>query len=232
MAGHGLPGDRRFALALAGIPPPTAPHWLPREQLLTRSRFPRLAQLDTMVEDEHLTIRRRGRVVLSADLGIAHGRSVVSAFFAAFLAGESFGHPRLVEFSEGFGDSPKPRLSVIGTATLDEVERLCGRRIDPAELRVNLVLSGLVPRAEQNWVGHRLHVGEAVLAISGAMDRAILPELLGSTFGHTHLGILAEVVAGGEIRVGDAVWDTADRQSPVPENQARKPGAAAPLGEP
>ncbi|MBC7908844.1 MAG: MOSC N-terminal beta barrel domain-containing protein [Rhodospirillaceae bacterium] len=203
VAGHGLPGDRRFALARAETSPPTEPRWLPNDQLLTLSRFPRLAQLDTRLDGERLTIRRRGRVVLSTDVGTVHGRSVVSAFFAAFLAGECFGHPRLVEFADGFGDTPLPRLSLMGAATLDEVERAGGRRLDPAELRANLVLKDLAPRSEQHWIGRRLHLGNAVLAVTNAVERVILPELHGSTFGHGHLGVWAEVVTGGDIRLGD-----------------------------
>lgn len=205
VAARGLPGDRRFALARADMSAPTEPHWLPRDQLLTLARYPRLAQLDTRVDGERLTIRRRGRVVLNADLSTAHGRSVVSAFFAAFLAGESFGHPRLVEFPKGFGDTPLPRLSLVSADTLKEVEKVGGRRLDPADLRINLVVEGLTPRTEQHWIGQRLRVGKAVVTITEPIDRAVLSELQSSTFGYGHLGVWAEVVTGGEIRLGDEV---------------------------
>lgn len=205
VAGHGLPGDRRFALLQAGQSVPTQPGWLPPEHLVTLTRFPRLAQLDSRVDGQRLTIRRRGRVVVSADLGSPHGRAVISAFFAAFLAGDSFGHPHVVECADGFGDSPRPRLSIIGAASLAELQRISGRPMDPAALRINLVVSHLPPRAEQQWIGHRLHLGNTVLRVTEAMDRPILPELLRNTFGHAQLGLWADILTGGTIQLGDEI---------------------------
>ncbi|MBC7950881.1 MAG: MOSC N-terminal beta barrel domain-containing protein [Rhodospirillaceae bacterium] len=225
VAGRGLPGDRRFALARADMPPLMEPHWLPPEHLLTLARHPRLGQLDSRLDGERLTIRRRGRVVLSTDLGTAYGRSVVSAFFAAFLAGESFGHPRLVEYSKGFGGTPLPRLSLVSAATLSEVGRISGHRLEPAELRVNLVLDDLAPRTEQHWIGKRLHLGNAILRVTDAMDRTVLPELQSSTFGHGHLGVWAEVLTGGEIRLGDEVMEISEeRHHPTPRHSERPQG--------
>jgi uncharacterized protein YcbX len=223
-AGHGLPGDRRFALALADTPW-DEPHWLPAERLLTLARFPRLAQLDTRVDGHRLTIRRRGRVVLSADLRAAHGLQVISAFFAAFLAGQCFGHPHLVEYADGFGDGPKPRVSLVGSGTLDEVARLSGHGLDPAELRINLLIGNLPPRAEHDWVGRRVRMGAVVLAVTGPVERAILPELLGATFGYSHIGMWAEVATGGELCIGTAV-SVEEGATPAPDKRAGNSGAA------
>ena len=218
--GQGLPGDRRFALALADTPW-DEPHWLPSEQLLTQARFPRLAQLDARVDGHRLTIRRRGRVVLSADLHAVHGRQVVSSFFAAFLAGQCFAHPRLVEYGNGFGDHPRPMLSFVGSGTLEEVARLSGHALDPADLRVNLLIGGLPPRAEQDWQGRRLRIGNVVLRVLEPMERPVLPELLGATFGHSHVGMWAEVVTGGELKLGAEMTVEGIGGSPRPEEVNR-----------
>lgn len=205
--GRGLPGDRRFALALAESPWHGEAHWLPREQLLNLSRFPRLALLDTRVtpDGNRLTIRRRGRVVLNAQLKTQHGRAVISAFFAAFLAGENFGHPLVVEYEGGFGDHPLPLLSLVGAGTLEEITRIGGRQVDEVDLRVNLLAGDIPPRAEQSWIGHHLRVGEATLAVTAPMEGQILPELLRTTFGYGSLGVWVEVIAGGVLIVGDAI---------------------------
>ena len=215
--GHCLPGDRRYALALAATPW-DEPHWLPREQLLNRTRFPKLAQLDSRVDGGRLTIRRRGRVVLSADLGAVHGRQVVASFFAALLAGQCFGHPRLVEYEDGFGDIPSPRLALLGSGTLEELSRLSGRELQAGDLRANLLIDGIPPRAEQDWLGHRLRIGPCVLKVTEPMDRALLPELVGATFGHPRTGMWAEVVTGGELCVGAEVCvEGRGGRSPLPE---------------
>lgn len=221
--GHGLPGDRVYALAQASDQPPQS-GWLPGDHLFTLARFPRLAQLQTAVEGNRLTIRRRGRVVLEADLITARGQAVIAAFFAAFLAGENFGHPRVVQWPEGFGDRPRPWLSLIGAGTLEELERTGGRRLDAEALRMNLLVADLPPRAEQGWIGQRVRIGDAELLVTEAIERAILPELLRSTFGHGRLGMWAEVVGGGEVRVGDWVSPMAPpRTSPDGDQKTKSP---------
>lgn len=206
--GQGLPGDRRFALALADTPVESETPWLPRERLLNLTRFPRLAQLDTRFEQatNRLSIRRRGRLVLEADFGTAHGRAVVSAFFAAYLAGETFGHPRLVERpDEGFFDRHQPMLSLIGDGTLAELARIGGCPRELAEMRINLLVAGLEPRQELDWTGCDLRLGGAVLRVVEPIERSVLPELLQATFGHRRLGVWAEVVEGGEIALGQDI---------------------------
>lgn len=165
--------------------------------------------MDTRFEPatNRLSIRRRGRLVLEADFGTAHGRAVVSAFFVAYLAGATFGHPRLVERpDEGFFDRPQPGLSLIGDATLAELTRIGGRPRDLAELRINLLVAGLEPRQELDWPGCELRLGGgALLRVIEPIERSVLPKLLQATFGHRRLGVWTEVVGGGEIAPGQAI---------------------------
>jgi MOSC domain-containing protein YiiM len=78
--------------------------------------------------------------------------------------------------------------------------------VDAVGLRRNLVVSGINLLALKNA---RLHVGEAVLEIVGPcqpcsrMEQAIGPGGYAAMRGHG--GMTARVVAGGPIRVGDAV---------------------------
>lgn len=228
--GHPLAGDRHFALALADTPATADPVWLPDPCLVTRGRFPILARLDTHFDARtgRLSIRRRGRLVLDADVHSPAGRSVVSSFFAAYLAGTSFGHPHLVECAEGFGDRPRPRLSLVLQESLDEVARLTGLPEQAAHWRLNLVMAGGKARQEQSWVGRRLRLGGAVLEIVEPMSRRALPDRQESTLGLRGLGVWAEVVAGGRIGLGDGAGvlpapDGSSETDPLPERSEGSP---------
>lgn len=228
--GRPLPGDRRFALALSSTPLSGEDRWLPPDRLLTRDRFPCLARLETEFEEETgiLRIRRRGRVVVAADIGTAPGRNVVSEFLANYLAGQSFGHPRLVEMPEGGGfsdDQGPPRIAILGAGTLTEWERAAGRRLMLTQLRANLLVEGLPPWWELAWVGQSLRIGAALLRVIGPLPRptavadpatgecgALLPPGTEQSFGHHDLGVIAEVAEGGEVLLGDPVTlDTGHR---------------------
>lgn len=221
-AGRPLPGDRRFALAPATTPVEgLEPAWLPPERLLTLARHPRLALLDTAwnAETGVLTIRRRGRKVVGADITTAPGRAVVADFLGAFLGRGVFGHPRILDRHQaGFGDRARALVSLVGQGSLAELERACGHDIGQARLRVNLVVGGARPWEELGWVGQRLRVGGAVLRgievmvrskpladpATGEADTAV-PLVLEAAFRHRCLGVWAEVVEGGRVAVGDRV---------------------------
>ncbi|MGE5506241.1 MAG: MOSC domain-containing protein, partial [Actinomycetota bacterium] len=186
-----------------------------------RASHPRLATLDTRFDpgSNILAIHRNGRRVVAADPGNAAGRAVLSEFFAAFLGAGPSGRPQLVEEAEAaFLDQPRPLISLVGTGSLAEVERLARRPIGLEQLRTNLLVAGLPPWRELGWVGAHLRVGNAVLRVvevlvrhrpladpvTGRVDM-VVPLKLAAAFGHRCLGVLAEVVEGEEVELGDVV---------------------------
>lgn len=214
-----LPGDRRFALATGSSPRPGA--WLPPEQLVTQTSHPRLAMLHSRFDPATgiLAVHRNGRRVVAANLDSVAGRAVLSEFFAAFLGTGASGRPRLVEEGQvAFHDHPRPLVSLVGSGTLAEVERLAHRPVGVAGLRINLLVDGVPAWRELAWIGSRLRVGNAVLRVAEALIRhrpladpatgrvdTVVPLRLAASFGHRCLGVLAEVVEGGEVQVGDGV---------------------------
>jgi uncharacterized protein len=110
-------------------------------------------------------------------------------------------------------------VSLLSLASLREVERAAGRRLDPRRFRGNLWADGGAPWEEFSWLGRELAIGAARLRVveriercaatnadpdTGARD-ANVPLALRRGFGHADFGVLAEVTRRGAIRVGDPV---------------------------
>ena len=218
--GRPLPHDRRFALAHGATRFDGAPHWLPRNNFLMLARNARLAALETRFdpETEVLTVSRHGRVVTRGKATDRTGRAVLEQFFAAYLGDEARGPPRIVEAADQpFSDLPEPRLSILNLASHGELARVAGAPVAPLRFRGNLYLDGVPRWQEFTWVGHELAIGTARLRVverigrcaatnvdpeTGVRDRN-LPLALAKGFGHTDMGVYAEVVAGGDIAIGD-----------------------------
>ncbi|MCW5753066.1 MAG: MOSC domain-containing protein [Alphaproteobacteria bacterium] len=219
--GQGLPWDRAFAIAHGTAPfDAEAPQWLPKTHFLMLMQNERLAQLDCRFDDETqtLSVLRDGRQVARGRLGDQIGRAVIEQFFAAYLRDEVRGAPRIVS-AEGhrFHDSRSGFLSIVGLASVSDLERVVRRTVNPLRFRANIYLEGSLPWEEFNWVGREINIGEARLRIvkriercpatdvdplSGARDMHI-PLALRSGFGHQDLGVYAEVIGDGEIASGD-----------------------------
>lgn len=109
-------------------------------------------------------------------------------------------------------------MHLVTTASLRQVGQAHGRPVDPVRLRPNLLLDtpgdGFV---EDAWVGHEVAIGSAVvLAIRLRMPRCVMVDLpqpgvtvegrllqTVTTLNDSCLGVVADVVRGGTIRLGD-----------------------------
>jgi MOSC domain-containing protein len=223
-AGYGIPCDRAFALALATSSFDAAdPCWLPKDNFVTLARHERLAALDTRFDTSNsvLAIYRGGKRVASGAVNQAIGRAMIGDFFRAYLKNEVAGPPRLVGSTAGpmLSDHAEPGLSIIGLATIADIERVVGRSIDPLRFRANVYLAGTPAWAEFKWLGQDIDLGNARLRVveritrcsatnvepgTGIRDMTI-PQSLQSGFGHTDCGVFATVITGGRISTGDPV---------------------------
>jgi uncharacterized protein YcbX len=220
--GAGIPCDRAFGLALSTSPLESGePRWQPKSHFATLVRHERLAALDAHFDARTgvLTVRRGGKPVARGAVGTPVGRAMLEEFFRAYLKGELPGPPRLVGSPEGpmLSDQAQPALSLIGLASVADIERVIGRPVDPLRFRANVYLKGMPAWAEFGWIGREITLGGARLRVvsriprcvatnvepgSGIRDMAIPPRLQAG-FGHTDCGVTATVVAGGTISVGD-----------------------------
>ncbi len=223
-AGAGLPGDRRYALALASAPiDRDDPAWMPKTNFLALMRNASLAALATDYDEaaERLTIRQGGQIVLEAILKAPEGRDAVEAFFAAYMGGEIKGRPRLVRARTGdfFGDHFEPDISLINLASVRDLEPVVGTSVDPLRFRGNLYIDGVPAWSELEWVDRTLTIGDVQMTVTQRTERCAatnvdpdtgrrdlnIPKSLNQTFGHIDCGIQARVTVSGRIAVGQTL---------------------------
>jgi uncharacterized protein YcbX len=223
-AGETVPGDRLYAIENGPSQfDPQAPRYRPKTHYLMLMRNERLAALKTSFEAEQrmLTIVHDGREAARGDLGSPKGRDTIEQFFAAYCADELRGPPKLLHAPPfSFSDVARKVVSIINLASVAALEDVIGAPIDPLRFRGNVYVTGWPAWSELDLVGAtvataggaRLKIVKRIVRCAatnvdpdtGVRDLAI-PETLQRTYGHADCGIYGEVVAGGEIAVGDSV---------------------------
>jgi len=222
--GQTLPADRRYAIenGPSGFDP-EAPEWKPKIQFLMLARNERLASLETRFEDatNTLTIRKGGEVVASGDLETAAGRAAIEGYFAENFQPELKGTPKLLSGrGHSFSDVARKVVSIINIDSVRAIEdMLGGTAVNPLRFRANLYVKGWPAWSELELLGQTLAIGQARLKVvkrivrcpavnvdpeTAARDLEI-PPTLSRHLGHMDCGIYAEVIAGGDIGVGDVV---------------------------
>lgn len=222
-AGEGLPDDRRYALAHGSTAfDISAPAWMPKHNFLMLAKNERLARLDARYDSatRTLTIERDGRQVVRADIGAATGRMLVEQFFAAYMASETRGAPKLVEApGHMFSDTARKVVSIIGMASVADIERVARAPVDPIRFRANVYFTGGRAWEEFDWVDREIAIGTTRLKVIKRIDRCAattvnpktatrdmnIPRLLMDGFRHIDCGVYAEVLADGAMAVGDTI---------------------------
>jgi hypothetical protein len=231
--GECLPHDRRFAIALGSTRFDTAqPEWLPKTHFIMLMRDEKLAQLRTCFDAESgvLRIAEDDRVLLCARMTESEGCRLVADFFANFL-GDAVNGPLRVVAAPGhaFADARrKPNattdkyVSLINRASIAALEAAMGVPVDPIRFRANVYFDGKSAWREHDWIDSEISLGAARLRVISPITRCAATQVnpvtaerdldivaaLGRAFGHLNMGVYAEVVAGGEITIGDLLQES------------------------
>jgi uncharacterized protein len=220
MVGKTVPGDRIYALENGPSAfDPATPQHQPKLRYLMLMRNERLARLHTrFAQDSHvLTIEYEGRET-RGDLRTPEGRAAIEGFFAAFCQDELRGPPKVLHAPDySFSDVAAKVVSIINLASVAEVETLIGAPVHPLRFRGNVYVGGWPAWREFDLMEKEIALGGARLRIvrrtkrcaatnvdpdTGMRDLAI-PDTLMRHLGHKDCGVYAEVIASGEIAVGD-----------------------------
>ncbi|MGE0845322.1 MAG: MOSC domain-containing protein [Flavobacteriaceae bacterium] len=227
--GATLPFDRAFAIenGPSGFDQ-AAPQYFPKNRFLMLMRDEKLAALHTRFDPESgmLEIHRNGKRVAGGNIGTPIGRTLVEQFFAAYMADALRGAPRILcGHAEGrpphsFSDIAAKRVSIINLASVVDIERITGRKVDPLRFRGNLHVEGIEPWAELALVGETLTTAGGVrLRVTDRIQRCAatnvdpatgerdmtIPRAIMGAFGHQDCGVYAEIVAGGRLSAGEAL---------------------------
>ncbi|MGB0671196.1 MAG: MOSC domain-containing protein [Rhodospirillales bacterium] len=220
--GRGLALDRRFALAKGSTKfDGDEPHWLPKSQFLVLAKNAKLAQLTTSFRDTTLCVFRKGRQVACGDLSTPMGRTIIEDFFAAFMGEEAQGKPKVVEMTgdRTFWDTPDGALTLINLASIRDLERITRTPVEPERFRGNLLVEGLDPWVEFDFIDAEVVIGSLRFKVAGRVDRCAattvnpetaerdiqVPKALMQGFGHADLGVYLHVLDAGTITEGDSV---------------------------
>jgi uncharacterized protein len=226
--GECLPHDRRFAIALGSTCfDPQHPEWLPKTRFVMLMRDEKLALLETRFDPESgvLIIAENEQVVLRGRLTEPEGCQLVAQFFANFL-GDAVDRPlRIVEApGHAFADARrKPNattgkyVSLINRASIAALVEAMGVPVEPIRFRANVYFDGASAWCEHDWIGSEITLGAARLRVIAPITRCAATQVnpvtakrdldivaaLERAFGHINMGVYAEVLAGGEIAIGD-----------------------------
>ncbi len=226
--GRCIPWDRAFALAQGEAKlDPTHPAWISKTNFMCLARNAKAALLHTSFDEaaSTLTIVPPGGGNLTASPFTATGRATLTSFLTAFLGEETrYGTngqaPQFHYFPQhSFCDHKTQVVSLIGLGSLHALEDAVGAPRDPRRFRANIYIDDIAPWAEFSWLDREIQIGGARLLVQERIDRCaatmVNPDTgvrdanpvkeLQQHFGHVDLGIFAEIVAGGDIRPGDAI---------------------------
>jgi uncharacterized protein YcbX len=222
--GETLPADRRYAIenGPSGFDP-AAPAYFPKIKFLMLMKNERLARLKTHYDDasDTLVIREGGKEMARGDLGTPEGRAAIEAFLVTYCADELRGPPKVLRGNgHSFSDVARKVVSLINLASVAELEKATGVRIDPLRFRANLYVEGWPAWHEFDLLDQDVTIGPFARARvvkrivrcaatnvdpqTGVRDLEI-PKTLMKTFGHQDLGIYLEVVTPGMIAAGNTI---------------------------
>ncbi|NVK13127.1 MAG: MOSC domain-containing protein [Rhodobacteraceae bacterium] len=221
IAGQTMPGDRVWAVAHEASKADGS-EWVPCANFTRGSKAPGLMAINARLDDasSQLTLTHPARPDLTFDPENPDDLQRFLEWEKPLLPENRAGSSRIVRVpGRGMTDTPFPSVSLANLSSHRAVEQAIGHTLSPLRWRSNIWFDLGDPWSENGWLGREVQIGETVFAVRERVVRCLAttanPETgerdadtlktLKDNWGHQDFSVYAEVVRGGEIRLGDAV---------------------------
>ncbi|SDL80978.1 MOSC domain-containing protein [Maricaulis salignorans] len=221
--GHTLPFDRAWAIENGpGDFDPAHPAHVKKKHFLMLAGQTDLAQLQTRCDTAGRGFTTRWpdgeSITVALDDAASHGP--LFARLETLLGEQVRGALRFAHIpGQALTDIPYPHVSLINAASVRDLETRTGHAIDPIRFRGNLLIDGVEPWAEFDWLGRDIRIGDVKLRGQSRIRRCVatsinpdtarrdidLPAALMAHYGHADCGIYMSVETSGAVTIGDGV---------------------------
>ena len=223
-----FPNDRQFAISIGNERTAAARNgtWFRKAHFLQLMSHELLAEYSCRYDDAkpRLELLHHGATCLSIDPAQPTDCQRFENFFFTLLGSKLRGKPRLMTMKhQAYSDQSTALISIASNASIDAFADATNTKPDSRRFRVNIIIDGDKPFAEETLIGTTLRCGDALLLVKEPVGRCAAINVDPATakrnsedyvrfmkahFGHSNLGIFAEVINGGIIRVGDRLQTT------------------------
>ena len=227
--GESVVGDRAFIFAFGNAEMMGSIGWVSKRQSVTMLNTPYLPWIESgwNPESRELTVTVKGQT-RTADVDDPASRAEMSEWMTDVVLGlpenPLRGRPEreplrlLGDGDSRFTDRGPTQISLGGLASLTDLSDKAGVDVDVRRFRLNFSVEGVGEWDEFEWVGKRVKIGESVeIDVTAPIQRCNavnasptgegrdldLMKVLNAEYGHLNFGVEANVVVGGEVRVGD-----------------------------
>lgn len=231
VAGIGIPGDRAFGFAKHDGPAASentlrGAEWKDKSAFYVLANEPSLAMVMCRFDGSvgAITLTFPDGSTSHASISDQGAAKAMGAAIGKYLGLSRRETPVLVHARRaGFFDTLDGEISILNLASLAELEKAAGEKIDPLRFRPNIIMDGIPPWQEMEWAGKSVilgpKVGGAVIKFTKPTGRCLATHanpttgkrdlktmhLLKDNFGHTQMGVYAHVIGDGDISRGDGL---------------------------
>ena len=167
--GSYFPNDRQFAISIGDEKTATASDgtWFLKAHFLQLMSHDLLAEYSCRYDDAanpKLELLHHGVTCLSIDPAEPADCQRFEDFFFTLLGSKLRGKPRLMTMKhQAYSDQSTALISIASKASLDAFAEATNTKPDSRRFRINIIIDGGAPFAEEGLVGKTLRCGDALL---------------------------------------------------------------------
>ncbi|MEP4037683.1 MOSC N-terminal beta barrel domain-containing protein [Pseudophaeobacter sp.] len=221
IAGQTMPGDRVWAVAHDSSKADGS-QWVPCQNFTRGSKAPQLMAINAKLDDASgaLTLSHPDQPDLTFDPNAPADLHRFLDWEKPLTPANRAASARIIRVpGRGMTDTDFPSVSLCNWASHRAVEAAMGQELSPLRWRGNIWFDLGEAWVENDLVGKKIQIGETVFLVREPVVRCLAttanPETgvrdadtlktLKENWGHQDFSVYAEVVTGGDIRLGDSV---------------------------